>query len=541
MFMDVLFDGDPYLVILTAKVKRKMAHKRSIILRPAEKLLRELLLDCRNNIQESRVSSANLEMWITGGWVRDRLLGIPCSDIDIALSTMTGERFSHFLTEFLHKNEELYKKRATELKVPCAKFSGFHTTKKNLGKSKKLETAVEVYEEDSRTPEMEFGTAEEDAFRRDATVNALFFNLDTQEVVDLTQKGLDDMASCIIRTPLEPERTFLDDPLRVLRLIRISSKLGYTIDDETRKCMQDEKIHKALEAKVSRERIGIEVFKIMKQPNPQIAFSVILEANLYISIFVGSNRALLSRLRNKLPTQDETTPWPSTWALAYQTLDILLNHDTCPFGDMLRSENSENLWIMAAYSPIAGLQETLLKEAVEEATEAIKATSKVSKLLDSALRNLDSIRTIAQLASNLERTPSRSVVGMALRVWGPTWRSQVVYSYLAELVYEALPTLPAPTLPSKYDILVSNVIYKYNGLADFITRNGLTNADSLKPLLDGNAIMKLFSLKNGAIFLKRTIDALITWQFDHDGWGVDEAAVWLQSQKAELGIPLVGS
>ncbi|KAI1308259.1 hypothetical protein F5Y03DRAFT_383436 [Xylaria venustula] len=201
-----------------------------ISLLPTKNLLRELLLACREYLQISKVSdSVSLEMWITGGWVCDKLLDIPCSDIDIALSTMTGERFGHFLTEFLYKIEESYKKRATELKVPYAKFSSFHTTKKNLGKSKKLETAVGtifgldldlvnlrkgVYEEDSRTQKMEFGTTEEDAFRRDAT----------EALVDLTHKGLDGMAACILRTPLEPQMTFLDDPLRVLRLKQRSGR-----------------------------------------------------------------------------------------------------------------------------------------------------------------------------------------------------------------------------------------------------------------------------------------------------------------------------
>jgi tRNA nucleotidyltransferase/poly(A) polymerase len=114
-----------------------MRQLRTIALLPSEQLLRELLLDCRDAI----LGTPKLEIWISGGWVRDRLLGLPCSDVDIALSTMTGEQFGAVLTEFF-KNDEKYRQRALELGAPSIKFGSFHTTKKNLRKSKKLVTAA---------------------------------------------------------------------------------------------------------------------------------------------------------------------------------------------------------------------------------------------------------------------------------------------------------------------------------------------------------------------------------------------------------------
>jgi tRNA nucleotidyltransferase (CCA-adding enzyme) len=413
----------------------------TVTLLPAEKLLRELLLNCREYMQKSQISSAfGLEMWITGGWVRDRLLGIPCSDIDIALSTMTGEQFSYFLTEFFKQNEEQYNQRAAELGVQNTRLTGFHTTKKNLSKSKELETTIgrvfgldldllnlrkEVYEDNSRIPEMEFGTAEEDAFRRDATVNTLFFNLDEQQVVDFTGKGLSDLAAGIIRTPLEPRRTFMDDPLRVLRLIRIGSKLRYAIDEETKKWMKHQDVHTALNTKVSCERIGIEVFKIMKQPTPQVAFHLLFEANLYIPVFLRFGPSLRQALQNKLPAQDPGQPWPSTWPRAYQTLAILINDNISGLGRMVQSEERvECLWVMAAYAPIAGLRHDMLQKAICKATDAVNARAQISKLLRSSLRNTDSIRTTIALVSNShpESPPARSSVGMAIRAWGTTWR-----------------------------------------------------------------------------------------------------------------------
>ncbi|KAL9568443.1 hypothetical protein ACKAV7_007493 [Fusarium commune] len=246
----------------------------------AEELLRDLLLGCRQQL-----ATPDLEIWITGGWVRDRLMCIPCSDLDIALSTMTGVQFGNLLTEFLEQNEAPYRQRALDVGIEFKKFNGFHSTKKNLDKSKKLETAVgrifgldldlvnlrkEVYDDDCRTPEMEFGTAEEDAFRRDATANALFFDLQNRKVADFTRRGLDDLYAGIMRTPLEPRQTFLDDPLRVLRLIRIGSKLGFTLDPEALSCIKEHEIHVALDEKVSQERVEIEVFEMMKNQSPEL-------------------------------------------------------------------------------------------------------------------------------------------------------------------------------------------------------------------------------------------------------------------------------
>lgn len=94
----------------------------------------------------------------------------------------------------------------------------------------------ETYCQDSRNPQVEFGTAQEDALRRDATVNALFYNIHNRVIEDFTT-GLSDMAAKLIRTPLEPLQTFTDDPLRVLRLVRFASRLGFAIDPKTERFM----------------------------------------------------------------------------------------------------------------------------------------------------------------------------------------------------------------------------------------------------------------------------------------------------------------
>jgi len=221
--------------------------------------------------------------------VRDKLLGVGSHDVDVAINKLTGENFGLKMLEYL-KIPGNDKKHGLEEKESKKIVSGLHTIKANPEASKNLETATirimgidldlvnlrkETYNEVSRNPEMEFGTAEEDAMRRDATVNAMFYNLNTKQIEDFTGRGFADMDAKIIRTPLEPYQTFKDDPLRVLRLIRFASRLNFTIEPETASAMANQDIQEALKIKIKRERVGIELEKMLKGPDPYMALELI--------------------------------------------------------------------------------------------------------------------------------------------------------------------------------------------------------------------------------------------------------------------------
>lgn len=259
-----------------------------IELTPIEKTIKALLLDVAQYIRQRAAekgtdnAAAETEMVLrfTGGWVRDKLLGVDSHDIDVGISSMTGYQFGMALKEYLDvpENLEKYKRSLPDGELSDAIVS-LHKIEANPEKSKHLETVTtkifgmdidlvnlrkETYSEDSRNPQMEFGTAEEDAMRRDATVNALFYNLNRSVVEDFTGRGIEDMKYRIIRTPLEPYQTFKDDPLRVLRLIRFASRLGYVIDKETEIAMQNDDIKEALKIKISKERVLAELDKMLR-------------------------------------------------------------------------------------------------------------------------------------------------------------------------------------------------------------------------------------------------------------------------------------
>mmetsp|Transcript_4126 Transcript_4126/g.11998 ORF Transcript_4126/g.11998 Transcript_4126/m.11998 type:complete len:165 (+) Transcript_4126:106-600(+) len=160
-----------------------------IDLNEEERRLFDLLRSVARGLGDKQV-----EVRCAGGWVRDKLLGRGSDDIDIALDTMSGEEFANHLNEYLTSHGE---QRANVAVI-----------RSNPDQSKHLETAKvkyqgieidfvnlrsESYASTSRIPEIEFGTAEEDAVRRDFTINALFYNIGQGNVEDLTGKGLEDL------------------------------------------------------------------------------------------------------------------------------------------------------------------------------------------------------------------------------------------------------------------------------------------------------------------------------------------------------------
>ena len=166
----------------------------------------------------------------------------------MSLSTLTGHIFALFLKAYIESSSFQQSILAAELASAqgntAVNMSHIGKIAANPEQSKNLETATarvlgydldfvnlrkEVYEGESRIPVMSFGTPLEDAQRRDMTVNALFYNVHSQQIEDWTQSGLDDMREGLVRTPMEPETTFTDDPLRILRCVRFASRFHYTI------------------------------------------------------------------------------------------------------------------------------------------------------------------------------------------------------------------------------------------------------------------------------------------------------------------------
>lgn len=208
-------------------------------------------------------AKTNSEAYIVGGFVRDFILGRNLDDIDIDIMII-GDAV-HFAKEFsdtfkYHLNA-VYKNFGTALIMVGDRKIEFATSRK------------ESYHRNSRKPNVEAGSLKEDLSRRDFTINALAVNLNTpKEIIDLFD-GIKDIENKVIRTPLEPDKTFFDDPLRIMRAIRFASKLNFTINDETLKSISDNKKRLIDDEVVSQERITTEFLQILETQKPSVGLN----------------------------------------------------------------------------------------------------------------------------------------------------------------------------------------------------------------------------------------------------------------------------
>ncbi|MBD5325779.1 MAG: CCA tRNA nucleotidyltransferase [Muribaculaceae bacterium] len=212
--------------------------------------------------------SLGLEAYAVGGYVRDCLLQRPSKDIDF-VTVGSGIELAKAVARKLGRGAHL------------SVFKNFGTARVN---SRDLELEFvgarrESYSHDSRKPVVEDGTLVDDISRRDFTVNALALRVNAEgfgEVVDLFN-GLADMERRVLRTPLDPDVTFSDDPLRMMRAVRFATQLRFAIDGNTYEgiCRNASRLEI-----ISRERIAEELNKIMKAPKPSIGWRLLLETGL---------------------------------------------------------------------------------------------------------------------------------------------------------------------------------------------------------------------------------------------------------------------
>jgi len=229
---------------------------------------------------------------IAGGWVRDKLLGLSSDDIDVALDDCSGLEFAERVNAYMrHINEETHSVGVIEANPDRSKHLETATIKVKGVAIDCVNLRSESYTEDSRIPEIQYGTPLEDAMRRDFTLNSLFYNATSGEVEDYTGKGLDDLRSGVIRTPMEPMQTFIDDPLRVLRAIRFAARYDFVLDPPLIQAASSRSIREALLVKVSRERILKELDKMLgiagyqeSSSRPALALVMVHKLGLFRSI-----------------------------------------------------------------------------------------------------------------------------------------------------------------------------------------------------------------------------------------------------------------
>ncbi len=214
-----------------------------------------------------------LETYVVGGYVRDIFLHRQSKDIDV-VSVGQGIKLAETVAHRLGKGAYL------------SVFARFGTAQVKKGdlEIEFVGARKESYQEDSRKPIVEDGTLEEDQERRDFTINALAICLNKERYGELLDPfgGLEDIDALSIRTPLDPDITFSDDPLRMMRAIRFASQLGFFIEPETFSAIA-RNAHR-IEI-ISAERIIVELNKILLSPRPSVGLELFELSGLMKLVF----------------------------------------------------------------------------------------------------------------------------------------------------------------------------------------------------------------------------------------------------------------
>ena len=430
-----------------------------------EELAELLDQDIFHQISEA-ADRLNLECYVVGGYVRDIFLERPSNDIDVVV-----------VGSGIAVAEEL--KRMVGKKAHLSVFRNFGTAQvkfRQKGREYEVEfvgARKESYSHDSRKPVVEDGTLEDDQNRRDFTINAMAICLNRHRFGELVDpfNGLADLEDGIIATPLEPDITFSDDPLRMMRCVRFATQLNFQIEEATYVAL--ERMADRIRI-VSGERIKDELNKIILAPHPSLGFDYLQRTGLLQLIL--PELAALDIVEQKNGRAHKNN--------FYHTLEVLENV----------AAQSDNLWLRWA-----ALMHDVGKTKSKRWDPAIGWTFHNHNL--SGAKMVPQIFRRLMLPMDMKMKYVQKLVDLHMRPIAIA-DDEVTDSAVRRLLNDAGEDIDDLMTLCEADITSKNEVRKKLFLENFrMVREKLADLKAkdyvrlLQPVIDGNEIMELFHLK----------------------------------------------
>ncbi len=244
-------------------------------------------------------------VYTVGGCCRDSIMGLPIKDVDLAVSTPDG---GIAFAMWLHEKNLTVCEPTTFPKYGTARLrlKAFPDDELEL-----VQTRREKYtDRTSRDPSTAFGTIEEDCYRRDLTINSLYYDISRDKILDITGRGIADMEAHIIRTPADPDITFDDDPVRIVRAVRFAAKFGWEIEPAAFDAMCR---HSSRLSIITPERMQGEFEKVITSPRPAMALDLLRK--------VGAMPYIIPELCNTFDLPQTEYHFGTVWEHTLATID----------------------------------------------------------------------------------------------------------------------------------------------------------------------------------------------------------------------------
>eukprot|EP00730_Choanoeca_flexa_P012513 TRINITY_DN4346_c0_g1_i1.p1 TRINITY_DN4346_c0_g1~~TRINITY_DN4346_c0_g1_i1.p1 ORF type:complete len:546 (+),score=121.99 TRINITY_DN4346_c0_g1_i1:179-1816(+) len=493
-----------------------------------------------------------LTLRVAGGWVRDKLLGLHSLDIDITLNTLQGRAFALAVRDYVaaHGLTDVDFKLVAEaeqskhLNVATIVVYGVEIDLNSLRK--------EVYNSDSRIPEVTDGTTWDDVARRDLTLNALYYDIIADVIEDWDGRGLADLQDGVVRCIGDARTKFMEDPLRVIRMARYAGRYNFVIDEDARNQAQDQDIHKAMINKVSRERFGMELEKVFKAKNPVACLQHLSELGLFRLLFELPDVYTLddTESTSKFPYFPVPLYYLRHTEIAQAALAVVQAADSAIHAqsEPISKEDQELILLAAFVSPFWGYVCNKSKQVIQRSVvfEVLCRSLRLKKnLAESVSRLLLSAQEILKVSRQwivrcfpmptLGMSPSRTsfqanpdqlpmleeavpremrlALGKAMMAAGDHWRASLLLADCFAQHFHAF-TL-ARFLPSAM-------------ISHWVEQSGLLGCHAWAPLFTGKEMTQLFGVKGRGI--GHALSAVTEFRLLNPEAEREEALAWLKQQ-----------